>query len=186
MASGDHEQTTTDDAAHRPSRPSARSAEPLESAGRRRRLLWAWLLVLIWAGVIWTLGGDGFSFTETTRTFSPWFEWLFGELDSATKWRMMGALRKSAHFVEYGILAVLTFRAALLSAPRTQLLTATFVTLFLVATLATADEARQAFLVTRTGSPVDILIDVTGGLIAVAGLIAIRRRMRPGERPQPA
>jgi VanZ family protein len=186
MASGDHDQTTTDEAAHPASRRAARSSESPASPGRRRRLFWAWMMVLFWAGVIWMLGGDDFSFAETTRTFSPWFEWLFGELDSATKWRLMIALRKSAHFVEYGILALLTFRAALLSAPRTQLLTATFVTLFLVATLATADEARQAFLVTRTGSPVDILIDVTGGLIAIAGLITIRRRMRPSEGPQPA
>ncbi len=159
---------------------------PSSGARSRRRLFWAWLLVAIWAAVIWTLGGEGFSFRETSRTFSPFFDWLFGDLDRATKWRMMIALRKSAHFVEYAILALLTFRAALLSAPRTQILTASFVTLFLVATLATADEARQAFSVSRTGSPVDILIDVAGGLIATGGLIAIRRRMRPADRPQPA
>jgi len=74
---------------------------------------------------------------------------------------------------------VLTFRAALAPAPRTQLVSSGWTALFIVTSLATADEARQVFSAVRTGSPYDILIDVAGGLLAVLVLLAISRRMHP-------
>jgi len=141
--------------------------------------LLAWTWVACWAGIIWVLGGEYFSLAETHRVMSPWLDWLIGDLSSADRYKIYLAIRKSAHFVEYGILAMLTFRAALLSAPRNQLATAGWSALFLVATLASADEARQAFSATRSGSPYDVMIDVTGGAIAIIGLILITRRLRP-------
>jgi VanZ family protein len=62
---------------------------------------------------------------------------------------------------------------------RSRFATAGWVALFIVTSLATADEARQAFSPVRTGSPYDILIDVTGGLLAVLGLFLISRRIGP-------
>lgn len=153
---------------------------------RRRRVFVAWSLVVAWAGVIWTLGGDGWSLSETNRLFSPVLDWLFDGVDGRTKWRIYIAVRKSAHFVEYAILALLTFRAALLSAPRNQLITAAWSALFLVALVATADEARQAFSSARSGSAYDVLIDVTGGAVAIAALLAISlRARRPTDAPTP-
>lgn len=145
---------------------------------RRRRVFLAWTWVVCWAVVIWILGGDHFSLAATSRTISPWLDWLIGDLDSTTRFKIFLAIRKSAHFIEYAILAILTFRAALLAAPRNKLATAGWFALFLVATLATADEARQAFSTARSGSAYDVMIDVAGGSIAILGLIAITRRMR--------
>ena len=139
----------------------------------------AWLWVVCWGGMIWTLGGDAFSFSETNETIMPWLDWLTGDLDWRTRYRIYVAVRKAAHFIEYAILALLTFRAALSAARRNRLATAGWVALFIVTSLATADEARQAFSLVRTGSPYDILIDVAGGLLAVLGLLVISRRMRP-------
>lgn len=155
-----------------------------QSKPKRRRLFFAWLCVALWAGVIWQLGTDDFSFAETGRSlWWPVVEWLIGDVDAATRWRLHVAIRKSAHFIEYGILALLTFRAALLSVTRTsvsrnRLATAGWSSLFVVLALASADEARQAFSPVRTGSPYDVLIDLAGGLIAVVGLVIISRRMR--------
>ncbi len=163
-------------AASEPSESAPEKASP--PSRRRRRIVLAWTWVACWAAVIWTLGGDGFSLAATSRTISPWLELLIGDIDPATRLKIFLAIRKSAHFFEYAILAILTFRAALLAAPRNQLATAGWVALFLVATLATADEARQAFSSARSGSPYDVVIDVTGGLIAIVGLILITRRMR--------
>ncbi len=152
--------------------------------GRRRRIILAWSFVAAWAGVIWSLGGDDWSLQETSRTLSPLMEFIFGDLDGPTKWRIYLAVRKSAHFVEYAILALLTFRAALISAPKNRVVTAAWTALFLVALVATADEARQAFSNTRTGSPNDVLIDLTGGAVAIGALLLISRRLRtPGDSP---
>ncbi len=143
----------------------------------RRRLL-PWLWVVCWATLIWIFGGDSFSFSESGNTIMPWLDWLTGDLDYRTRYRIYIAIRKSAHFIEYAILAMLTFRASLISASRTQLATAAWVALFIVTSLAAADEARQAFSQVRTGSPYDVLIDVTGGLMTVVGLLLITRRLR--------
>ena len=146
----------------------------------QRRLL-AWLWVVCWATLIWIFGGDSFSFSESGNTILPWLDWLTGDLDYRTRYRIYIAIRKSAHFVEYAILALLTFRASLISANRTRLATAAWVALFIVTSLAAADEARQAFSQVRTGSPYDVLIDVTGGLLTVLGLLLITRRLRQSD-----
>jgi hypothetical protein len=151
----------------------------------RRRIVLAWTWVALWAGIIWILGGDDFSYQDTSSTLSPWLKWLIGDVDYRTRIKIFVAVRKSAHFVEYAILALLTFRAALMAARRNQWITAAWVALFLVATLASADEARQAFSSARTGSPFDVLIDITGGVIAIGGLLLISRRMRPGAPTEP-
>ena len=160
------------------------TAQPVEKRKRwKRKAFLAWVWVFSWAALIWTLGGDSFSFSETSRTMAPWIEWLIGDIDYRTRYQIYLSVRKFAHFSEYAILALLTFRAALLAARRTQLATAGWIALFIVTTLATADEARQTFSPVRTGSPHDVLIDVAGGLLAVLGVIVISRRLRT---PAPA
>lgn len=148
---------------------------------RRRpgRLALAWGLVLAWAAVIWLLGSSSFSSAATSPDLLDWLSWLVSDLDYRARYRLLMGIRKSAHFVEYAILAVLTFRAALLSAPRNPITTAVWVALFIVASLASADEARQAFSPDRTGSPYDVLIDLAGGVIAILGVVVITRRLHP-------
>ncbi|MFK7898840.1 MAG: VanZ family protein [Myxococcota bacterium] len=161
-----------------PTAPTA-SAAQVKTARKRRRLILAWLFVLLWAGVIWQLGTDNFSLAETRESFWwPIVEWMIGDIDAVTRWKAHVWIRKSAHFIEYGILALLTFRAALLSVNKNRLATAGWTALFIVLALASADEARQAFSPVRTGSPYDVLIDLSGGVIVVLGLIFISRRMR--------
>jgi VanZ family protein len=134
--------------------------------------------------VIWTLGTDDFSAARTGPELLAWLRWFFDDFDPRTKYRLLIAIRKSAHVIEYAILAMLAFRAALLSAPRHPWTTAVWVALSLVASLATADEARQAFSPVRTGSAYDVLIDLAGGSVAIFGLLAISRRMRPPSESQ--
>ena len=160
--------------------PKAPDAERAHDRRLRRRVL-AWVWVVAWAAIIWNFGSDQFSFTESSDTILPWLDWLTGDLDYRTRYRIYVAIRKSAHFIEYAILALLTFRAAMIAARRTQLATAAWLALFMVTCLATADEARQAFSPVRTGSPYDVLIDVAGGVIMVAGLIMISRRLRTSD-----
>ncbi len=163
---------------HESNESGASSAEPSRSIHHTRRTLLAWLWVVCWAGIIWTLGGDSFSFTDTNDMILPWLDWLTGHLDWRTRYRIFVAIRKFAHLVEYAILALLALRAALMAARHTRLFAAGWVALFIVTSLAAADEARQAFSPVRTGSPYDILIDVSGGLLALLGVFIVSRRMR--------
>lgn len=107
-----------------------------------------------------------------------WLRGMFSKLDRRTQYQLIFWVRKTAHLVEYAILALLSFRAALLSAGRSRFTTAAWVTLFVVAALATADETRQAFSATRTGSPYDVMLDVLGGSIAILGLLLVLRQVR--------
>jgi len=145
---------------------------------RLRRIFIAWLCVALWAAVIWLLGGDEFSATNTSSVLLEWLSFVFDSVDPRTRYRVIFGLRKSAHFFEYAVLALLTFRAAMITGARHRLATGAWVALFLVATLASADEARQAFSQARTGSAYDVLIDLFGGAVAVSGLLLISRRIR--------
>lgn len=147
------------------------------SSTSRRRIFFAWLIVLIWAGVIWQFGSDAYSLDRTSRFLQPLINWLLAGVDLATRYQIHGWVRKSAHFIEYAILALLAFRAALLTAARHRIGTACWVALFLVATLAAADEFRQSLSTARTGSPYDVLIDVTGGVVGLLGVLVIMNRM---------
>ncbi len=143
-----------------------------------RRVSLAWVLVLIWAGIIWQFGSDAYSLDRTSRFLQPLIDWVLAGVEVATRLRIHAWIRKSAHFIEYAILALLAFRAALLSAERHRVGTAFWVALFFVATVAAADEFRQSLSAARTGSPYDVLIDVAGGLIGLLGVLVITRRMR--------
>jgi VanZ family protein len=158
--------------------PGIEAADSAAFANRRGRIMVAWIAVLIWAGVIWQLGTDEFSANETGSFLIKWLNVIFADLDPRTRYRVLAGIRKSAHFVEYAILALLAFRAAWISASRNRLATAAWIALFLVAALASADEARQAFLVARTGSGWDVLLDVTGGCAAIAAALLVSRRVQ--------
>jgi VanZ family protein len=75
-------------------------------------------------------------------------------------------LRKLAHMTEYGLLALLWWRALGRLAP------AVAITLL----YAVSDEFHQSFVDGRHGSPVDVLIDATGVLLAIVAFVAWRRR----------
>ena len=145
---------------------------------RRQRIGLAWLWVVLWAVVIWQFGPDVYSLQKTSHFLQPLIHLLFGDVDPATRYKIYLFIRKSAHFFEYAVLALLAFRAALLTAASARLWTACWVALFFVATLAAADEIRQGYSAVRTGSPYDVLIDIAGGLVGLLGVLVISRRMR--------
>lgn len=92
-------------------------------------------------------------------------------------------MRKVAHFTEYAVLGWLAARAFATSA-RDMLRRHWFLAgLLLVIVQAAADEYHQSFVATRTGSPYDSLIDITGGLFALILFAYLRAR---ANRRQPA
>lgn len=83
--------------------------------------------------------------------------------------------RKLAHFTEYAILGLLAARAFRTSS-RPAISTRWFLISFtLIVTYALLDEYHQSFVPSRTGSILDSLIDIAGGLTA---LLFVRKRSR--------
>lgn len=137
----------------------------------QRKWLW-WLAVGLWIGVVFGFSGDGFSADSTSRFIEPLVRWLFPELGAAQRTWIHAAVRKAAHAIEYAMLAALAYRALRESSSP---LRATIFALTLVVAVAVADETRQRFEPSRTGSAVDVSIDVAGGVAALLLLGAVRR-----------
>jgi VanZ family protein len=109
------------------------------------RVLSAWLPVVAWAGLIFTLS----SIPDLGTGLGGW------DL----------VLRKLAHAAEYAVLGLLLLRA--LGRP--------LLSLGLGAAYALTDEIHQAFVPGRQGSALDVAIDTAGVAIGVALALRLRR-----------
>jgi VanZ family protein len=136
----------------------------------------AWLLAGVWGVTIWRLGGDPFSMQSTSRFLDPLLAWLSPDWTDAQRIAAAATLRKLAHLGEYGLFALLLGRAVAL-ATRVRMRRVVATSLVGVGVLAAADELRQATSSLRTGSPADVALDLAGGLLALAALFALQRRL---------
>ena len=141
----------------------------------------AWAFVVLWAAIVWGAGGDSLSATSTSRFLGPLLDWILPNLGDAQRDFLLGLSRKSAHVVEYAILAALLLRALRLSWTRA-LAPAALLSLCGVGALAVADEWRQGLSAARTGSVGDVALDLAGGLAAIAIWGLIERFRASGTR----
>ena len=107
----------------------------------------SWIPVGLWAGLIFYLSS-------------------IPHLQSGLRWDFF--LRKIAHMVEFGILALLLIRAIRRSWPTMSEARAVFVSAALAVGYAMLDEFHQMFVPGRGPSPKDVLIDACGIIIATA------------------
>ncbi len=134
----------------------------------------AWLCVVAWIAAIQAFASDSFSANETSRFIGPLLRWLFFDADAEWVATVHIAIRKTAHFVEYAILALLALRAFRISLdrPLVWLAAASFVLALVVAVV---DESRQAAAADRTGALSDVALDMGGAASALAFASAARR-----------
>ncbi len=112
-------------------------------------ILKAWIPAVLWAGLILFAANDQLSSDSTGSLFQS----LFGV--ELPRWLHI-ALRKLAHLVTYAILAILTWRAD-----------RRWIVVMLIALgVAVADETLQSRSARRTGSVVDVGIDLAGAALA--------------------
>ena len=123
------------------------------------RFLKFWAPVLLWAALILSAANDRFSDDNTEGLLVR----LFGPIPPIVNF----VVRKSAHVLEYSVLALLSWRA------RRTLATP----LLIVLAVACTDEILQAMTLTRTGSPADVVLDTCGGLLALLCLPSARRHI---------
>jgi VanZ family protein len=85
-------------------------------------------------------------------------------------------IRKTGHFTEYGILALLLYRAFRNRSATAWKRSWAFSALLIVAIYALSDEYHQTFTAMRTGSIYDSLIDIAGGFAALFFLWMMKRK----------
>ncbi len=137
--------------------------------------------LLLWMAFISFASTGEFSADNTSLFVRPLVLWLFPETSAETLVLIHVCVRKTAHFVEYGLLGFLGARA-FVSSSAERLRTHWFGwSLLLVCSYAFLDEYHQSFVPNRTGSIIDILIDIVGGL---AALLIYLRCCRRGVRQE--
>ncbi|MEN3000418.1 MAG: VanZ family protein [Armatimonadota bacterium] len=136
---------------------------------------------LFWMGLIFRFSSIDWSGQRTASllevVLASWFPAIAQRLTESQLEALNFAVRKLAHFVEFGILMLLGYWAFLRGfgcAPRPALRWAIGTSI----AYAVLDELRQLTVPGRMGSAVDVLID-TAGVLFVAWLIK-RRWSRPG------
>lgn len=117
---------------------------------KSKLLIKFWLPVLIWAGVIFT-----FSSLPTVETTKFYF-WDF-------------IFKKSAHFIEYVILATLLYRGLINSKINSK--KAMWLSVLVAFLYAVSDEYHQSFVSGRGPAVRDVVIDVFGAAFALFSII---------------
>ncbi|HEX7705844.1 MAG TPA: VanZ family protein [Thermoanaerobaculia bacterium] len=137
------------------------------------RVLWYWAPPFLWAAAILWASGDSFS----TGATGGWMERVLGP---ALAPAANITIRKLAHLIEYAILALLVWRAieAELKHPERRRLTLIVTPMLATLAVAVTDEVLQGLSRTRSGSLWDVLLDVTGGALALAIVTRLSRRRR--------
>lgn len=132
--------------------------------------------LFVWIGVIFFLSSGQGSMTRTSLIVRPILEFLFPSAPEETLILYHGYVRKFAHFAEYAVLGLLACRA-FASASRPFLGSYFYLAaIVLVLAVAGSDEINQSFNPARTGSPFDVLLDLSGGLTATLFYYFLKRR----------
>lgn len=151
--------------------------DSVNSALRARHpALYYWLPPIIWMAAIFSFSTDVFSGENTGSLLYSIFHFLIPSLTLEQFEPIHFYLRKTAHFTEYGILALLLFRAFRSGAlPRWTWRWALYSWL-IVAAYALQDEFHQSFTKHRGPSIYDSLLDTIGGVTALLLLWCVRRK----------
>ncbi len=112
------------------------------------------------------------SMPQTSRFIRPLLEFLFPAASEQTLLIYHSYIRKAAHFTEYAILAFLAVRALAVSVRLHKW--RYILPLLLVSMVAAIDEFHQSFEISRTGSIIDVILDISGGVVMIATLFLLK------------
>jgi VanZ family protein len=146
--------------------------------GRAWPLVWRYGPPAAWMAFMFFASTGAFSGENTSRIVRPLLLWLFPDIGEEKILLVHFITRKAAHFLEYGVLALLAARA--FSASPGHLLRRRWflISLLLVVIYSLSDEYHQSFVPSRGASIYDSLIDTLGGLTSLLLYYAWRGRRR--------
>ncbi len=127
-----------------------------------RNFLVYWLPALLWTPAVLSFSSDPFSAEHTGAVLKVVFGWM----QPASFDLLHFAIRKLAHLGEYGLLALLWFRAW--RGPRLGWSLAWARSAFAICmAVAAIDEFHQSFVPSRTSAVHDVAIDCVGALVVL-------------------
>lgn len=139
----------------------------------------AWLPVLLGILMITVESTEWFGADHTSGPLRILYQAIFGQVSNA-EWELIHHyIRKSGHFIGYGLIGLAWLRAWWQTLPHSRFLPDTFLALMGTALIASADEFHQSFLPNRTSSPWDVLIDCSGALTLQLMVYIFMRVSRP-------
>jgi VanZ family protein len=107
------------------------------------------------------------------------YQGIFGPISDG-RWEILhGHIRKTGHFVGYGIIALAWLRAWRLSLPRFHFMQDAMLALIGTALVSCADEFHQTFLPNRTGNPRDVVLDCCGAITLQFAAYIFLRLFKP-------
>ena len=122
-------------------------------------------------GTIFLMSTGMFSSENTSRFIVPILNYLFPGLAPNQIYMIHGMIRKAGHITEYFILGILLFHAFRSSSIQKWRLRWTIYAIIGVVFYAMSDEFHQTFVISRTGSLVDVGIDSVGGILSQMAII---------------
>ena len=135
----------------------------------RHHVLKAWIALILWLIVIAIESTTYLSAHNTSRILYPLLHFLFGVSHARFEhWHFY--IRKGGHVFGYGLLSILLFRAWRETLQVTEDSRWSFhwasIAVLGTALVASLDEWHQSFIPTRTGTPHDVILDTSAGILA--------------------
>ena len=141
----------------------------------RRGWLRAWWPAFFWAGFIFVMSTDTFSYEHTGWFLEPLIRWIVPSLTKTQVALVHYCIRKSAHFTEYFIFCSLLYRG-IRGSGKGWRWTWALAAWFIAASYSALDEIHQIFVASRQARVTDSLLDSTGALFAIVALYLWFRR----------
>jgi VanZ family protein len=142
------------------------------------RIFKYWLPVAIMLAAMYYFSTDRLSNDTTETVVGKLLMWLSSHMSPVVIATANFTVRKAAHFIEYAALGGLLFRAFRADDPRRWRFRWVAYSLIAAASWAALDEFHQTFTRTRSGSPLDSLLDSSGALFMLLVITFYTRRTR--------
>ena len=138
----------------------------------------AWGPALLWAAMMFYASTDALSSQNTSRFLAPLLRWLNPAITQHQLDIINFFVRKCAHFAEYFIFYLLVYRGVSHGRRGWRWSRGLYAWL-LVAAYSVLDEFHQSFVLSRTASPWDSLLDSTGAFAGMVGAFLLLRFFLP-------
>jgi VanZ family protein len=126
--------------------------------------------------VMFGFSTDAFSADNTGSRLHWLLTLLFPAISEATYESVHFFIRRAAHFSEYALLALLSYRAFRAGSTVKWQWRWAWRSFVLIAVWALLDEWHQTFTTQRSGSIYDSLLDIAGGAAALLGVWIVNRQ----------